>query len=338
MTAGGRYRGRRPVALALATALAVVSGAHAASAQTEPPAAYPSRNILLVVPFAAGGPPDVIARVLAQSMSETLGRSIVVENRPGASTTIGTVSVTRAPPDGHTLLASSLSMVVVPYVMAKPGFDPVVDLKPISLTGISPQTLVVGNALPVKSARDLAAFATERPHDVKAAHTGIGTSTHLGLLALMQAGKFQTLQVPYRGASQAISDIVAGHISLLMTAPSTSIGLARDGKVRVLGVTGDKRLMALPEVPTLKEQGLHLASLDNGVWFGLSAPAGTPDPIVAKLNDAVRLALTDPKVAATLVRNDTIAAPSTPQAFAKLIDEQIAVWRDVLRKAGVKPE
>lgn len=337
MTAAGR-KTRRLAALALPLALAVAFGSGPAAAQADQGATYPSRNILLVVPFAAGGPPDVIARVLAHSMSETLGKSIVVENRPGASTTIGTVSVVRAPPDGHTLLASSLSMVVVPYVMAKPGFDPIADLKPISLTGISPQTLVVGNALPVRSAIELAAYAKGQPHEIKAAHTGIGTSTHLGLLALMQAGGFQTLQVPYRGAAQAISDIVAGHISMLMTAPSTSIGLAREGKVRVFGVTGDKRLSALPEVPTLKEQGLHLASLDNGVWFGLSAPAGTPDPIVRKLNAAVRSALVDPKVAETLNKNDTIAMPSTPEAFAGLIEEQISVWREVLRRAGVKPE
>lgn len=299
---------------------------------------YPSRNILLVVPFAAGGPPDVIARVLANSMSETLGKSIVVENRPGASTTIGTVSVTRAPADGYTLLASSLSMVVVPFVMAKPGFDPVADLKPVSMTGISVQTLVVGNALPVTSANDLVAFAKQKPHEVKAAHTGIGTSTHLGLLALMQAGGFQTLQVPYRGAAQAISDIVANHISLLMTAPSTSVGLALEGKVKVLGVTGHKRISALPGVPTLKESGLDLSSLDDGVWFGLSAPAGTPDPVIDKLNAAARKALGDKAVIDILAKNDTTTAPSTPQAFGKLVQDQIGVWREVLSKAGVKPE
>lgn len=307
-------------------------------AQGEPASAYPSRNILLVVPFAAGGPPDVIARVLGQSMSETLGKTIVVENRPGASTSIGTTAVTRAAPDGYTLLASSLSMVVVPLVVAKPGFDPVNDLKPISLTGFSPQTLVINPALPIKSAQELVAFAKQRPADIKAAHTGVGTSTHLGLLALMQAGGFSTLLVPYRGAAQAISDIVAGHISLLMTAPSTSIGLAREGKVRILGVTGGKRLGALPDVPTLKERGLHLTSLDDGVWFGLSAPAGTPDPIVGKLNAAVRKALAEKSVADTLARNDTTTAPSSPQEFDTLIRAQIGVWREVLRKAGIKPE
>jgi|LNFM01.1.fsa_nt_gb tripartite-type tricarboxylate transporter receptor subunit TctC len=331
-------RGARACAVLFALPAAAIALSQPAQAQTEPPENYPSRNILLVVPFAAGGPPDVIARVLAPSMSETLGRTIIVENRPGASTTMGTLAVTRAAPDGYTLLASSLSMVVVPYVLAKPGFDPLVDLKPISTTGSSPQTLVVDQALPIRTAAELVAFARRNPTDIKAAHTGIGTSTHLGLLALMQAGNFSTLPVPYRGASQAISDIVAGHISLLMTAPSTSIQLARDGKVRLLGLTGTKRMSAMPELPTLKEQGLDLSSLDAGVWFGLSAPAGTPDPIVSKLNAATRKALEDKTVTETLARNDTTTFASTPQEFDKLIRDQIVVWREVMRKAGIKPE
>lgn len=309
-----------------------------ALAQAEPPSAYPSRNILLVVPFAAGGPPDVIARVLAPSMAETLGKSIVVENRPGASTTIGTLAVTRAAPDGYTLLASSLSMVVVPYVLANPGFDPVADLKPIGVTGSSPQTLVINPALPIKSTEDLVAFARKNPDGIKAAHTGIGTSTHLGLIALMQAGGFQTVLVPYRGAAPAISDIVAGHISLLMTAPSTSIALAREGKVRLLGVTGRKRIGAMPDLPTLNERGLDLASLDDGVWFGLSAPAGTPDPIIDKLNAAVTKALGDKAIVEILAKNDTTPAPGTPQAYGKLIRDQVAVWRALMQRAGIKPE
>ena len=304
----------------------------------EPPSAYPSRNILLVVPFAAGGPPDVIARVIGPSMSETLGKSIIVENRPGASTTIGTLAVTRAAPDGYTLLASSLSMVVVPYVLARPGFDPLTDLKPISLTGSSPQTLVINPALPIATPQELVVFAKADPEGIKAAHTGIGTSTHLGLLALMQAGGFQTVLVPYRGAAPAISDIVAGHISLLMTAPSTSVALAREGKVRLLGVSGRKRISAMPELPTLAERGLHLTSLDDNVWFGLSAPAGTPDAIIDKLNAAVRKALADKAVVDTLANNDTAVAAGTPQEYDKLIRDQIVVWREVMRKAGIKPE
>ena len=333
-----RMRRRSRLAALIVAQIAANIASIGAHAQSEPASAYPSRNITLVVPFAAGGPPDVIARVLAPSMGEMLGRSIIVENRAGASTSIGTASVARAAPDGYTLLASSLSMVVVPYVLAKPGFDPLADLQPISLTGFSPQTLVVDKSLPLRTAEDLVAFAKADPTGIKAAHTGIGTSTHLGLLALMQAGGFQTLQVPYRGAAQAISDIVAGHISLLMTAPSTSVALALEGKVRLLGVTGGKRLAALPDMPTLRESGLHLASLDDGVWFGLSAPMGTPDAIIDKLNAAVRKALGEKSVVEILARNDTTTAASTPQAFGKLIQDQIGVWREILRKAGVKPE
>ena len=337
---GGGPKSAIAYALALNTLAAafVFATLGIAHAQSEPASAYPSRNITLVVPFAAGGPPDVIARVLAPSMGEALGRSIIVENRAGASTSIGTASVARAAPDGYTLLASSLSMVVVPYVLAKPGFDAVADLKPISLTGFSPQTLVVDKSLPLRTVEELVAFAKANPTGIKAAHTGIGTSTHLGLLALMQAGGFETLQVPYRGAATAISDIVAGHISLLMTAPSTSVALALEGKVRLLGVTGGKRIAALPDMPTLKESGLHLASLDDGVWFGLSAPIGTPDAIVDKINAAARKALSEKLVAETLARNDTTTAASTPQAYGTLIRDQIVVWREVMRKAGIKPE
>lgn len=299
---------------------------------------YPSRNILLVVPFAPGGPPDVIARVIAPSLGTTLGRSVVVENRVGASTSIGTVSVARAAPDGYTLLASSLAMVVVPFILSKPGFDPLADLKPISSTGTSVQTLVMSPALPILTVSDLVSYARAKPNEIRAAHAGIGTSPHLGLVALMQAADIQLLMVPYRGAAQAISDVVAGHVGMLMTAPSTSIALARDGKVRVLGVTGDKRLTALPEVPTLKESGFHLKSFDAGVWFGLSAPAGTPDGIVAKLQAAVEKAVQEAEVRDTLAKSDIVTHSSTPQAYGQLIAEQLVMWRDVIKQAGIRPE
>ncbi|CAN0449009.1 unnamed protein product, partial [Phaeothamnion confervicola] len=237
-------------ALALAAlGLAVAATPGPALAQQEAAEAFPSRNITLLVPFPPGGPPDVIARILAVPMGEALGKSIVVENRPGASTSLASQAVARAAPDGYTILATDMSMAVVPHILAKPGFDPLKDFKYLGRTALTVLTIVATPGLPVTTAQELVALSKSKPGDIKIAHTGIGTPPHLGAVAFIMATGADLLLVPYRGAALAIADVVGGHVTMLATAPSTSIQLAKDGKVRMLGVTGGKRLAALPDVP-----------------------------------------------------------------------------------------
>jgi tripartite-type tricarboxylate transporter receptor subunit TctC len=293
---------------------------------------------MIVVPYPPGGPPDVIARLLGPPLTEILGKPIVIENRPGASTTIGAASVARATPDGYTLLASDIAQTVAPSTIANLSFDPVKDLKPVVMTTQSVFTVVVDPTLPIKTIADLVAYSKSKPDAIKAGHSGIGTPPHLYTLSVINSTGAQMLLVPYRGIAQAVTDVVAGHIQLISSAPSTTVALTLDGKVRMLGVSGKARLVQLPDVPTFKELGLALKGFEQDTWFGIHAPAGTPDPIVAKLNAAINKALADKTVIERLGKVDIRTAGGTPEAFGKLFGEQVETWREVLNRAGVKPQ
>ena len=328
---------RRMTSAILGLALLAVLGTSPAGAQ-EAASAYPSRNILIIVPYPPGGPPDVIARLLGPPLAKELGQSLIVENRPGASTTIAASAVARATPDGYTLLSSDIAQTVAPSIVANPGFDPVKDLKPVIQTTNSVFTVVIDPKLPIKTIADLVAYSKSKPDAIKAGHSGIGTPPHLYTLSVMNSTGATMLLVPYRGIALAVADVVGGHIQLISSAPSTTVNLTLDGKVRMLGISGDKRLAALPDVPTFKEQGLALRGFDQDTWFGIHAPGATPDPIVAKLNAALNKALADKDVVDKLAKVDIRTAGGTPEAFGKLWAEQIVTWRDVLKNAGVKPE
>lgn len=328
---------RRMTPAIMGLALLPALGTSPSSAQ-EATSAYPSRNILIIVPYPPGGPPDVIARLLGPIIQKDLGQSLIVENRPGASTTIAASAVARATPDGYTLLASDIAQTVAPSIMANPGFDPAKDLKPVIQTTNSVFTVVIDPKLPIKSIAELVAYSKSKPDAIKAGHSGIGTPPHLYTLSVINSTGANMLLVPYRGIALAVQDVVGGHIQLISSAPSTTVNLTLDGKVRMLGISGDKRLAALPDVPTFKEQGLALKGFEQDTWFGIHAPGGTPDPIVAKLNAALNRALADKDVIDKLAKVDIRTAGGTPEAFGKLWAEQIVTWREVLKNAGVKPE
>lgn len=295
--------------------------------------AYPSRTITLVVAFPPGGPPDVVARIFAPALSQSLGKPVVVENRPGASASIAGASVARAEPDGHTLLSADLSFVVSPYVVPSITYDPMKDFKPVVLMARTGLTMVIDPAAGIMTPQDLVAAARKNPSAIKAAHTGIGTPPHLGLMSFLQATGVEVLQVPYKGAAQAIQDIVAGHITLLCTGPSTSVELTKAGKVRMLGVTGSKRLVELPGVPTFGESGIDMGGMKDGQYFGIAAPAATSDAIVAKLNAAVNKALDDAQIRAQLEKVAFEGAGGTAAEFAAMLMAQSAYWKTAM--AGV---
>ena len=299
--------------------------------------AFPSRTITWLVPYPPGGPPDVIARVFAGGMSKALGQPIVIENRPGASTAIATVALTRSQPDGYTILSTDIAQSVAPHILKKPGFDPLVDLKPIGVTTRAMQTLAVSPNFPARTAAELVALAKEKPGTVKVAHSGVGVPPHLTAVAFMEATGAPLSLVLYRGIAQGMSDVVGGHVDMLFTGSALTGNLAKEGKLRILGVTGTKRLASLPDVPTLEEAGVKLKAMQDGNWFGIAAPAGTPDAVIAKLNAAMFAAGKDPEIVEHLGKLDITVDTTAPEVMGQMMRVEHDYWRETFKAFGVKP-
>lgn len=325
----------RPLA-AVAGALLLLAGVGPALSQSAED--YPTRPITIVVPYPPGGPPDVIARIVASSMEAQLGKAIVIENRPGAATALGTAYAARAQADGYTLLAVEPSFVVVPSTQLKPGYDPVKSFRPVSLTGRTFHTLGVATNVPVASVQELVNYANAHPEHIKMGHSGVGTPPYLSALSFVQATDAKILLVPYRGTALVVNDVVGGHVSGVFTGPSTTAALAKQGKLKILGVTGRSRLATLPDVPTFLESGIEMKGVNDGIWFGLVAPAGTPDPIIARLNAVAEKASHDKAVIEKLQAQGIDPAWTTPKAMGDQVAGELAHWHDALVKAGVKPE
>jgi tripartite-type tricarboxylate transporter receptor subunit TctC len=310
----------------------------AGSAHAQDPGSFPSRNITLVVPFAAGGPPDAIARVVAAGLGKSLGKPVIVENKPGASTSIASTYVARSAPDGHTLMAVDISFAVTPYIVANLGVDPLKDFRPVGLSAKSVFTLIASPSLPTPTVADFVKLTKEKGEDVKIGHTGIGTTPHLAAVTFMRATGTAPLLVPYRAVAEATTNVLAGHISAVFSAASTAVGLAKERKAHVLGVTGGKRMSAMPDVPTFAENGIQMKGFEDGSWYGIVAPAGTPDAIVAKLNAALNEAVHDAEAKEKLAAAGIELTSGNPQTFRDFIASQHAYWGETLRAAGVKPE
>jgi len=298
---------------------------------------YPTRPITIVVPYPPGGPPDVIARLFSVPLAKELGRTIIVENRPGAATTLATSHVARAAADGYTLLAVEPSLVVTPHTIAQIGFDPIKDFRPVGLWGRTYHTLGVAMNVPAKTVGELIKLASLKPDTVKIGHSGVGTPPFLSALSFIQATGADIQLVPYRGTALVVNDVVGGHVSGVFTGPSTTANLASQDKLKILGVTGYKRLAAIPDVPTFLESGIKMEGVNNGIWFGVVAPAATPEPIVSKLNAAIRKAAQDQEIIRKLEAQGIEAVATTPAEMGKQIASEFAHWRDALAKAGVKP-
>jgi tripartite-type tricarboxylate transporter receptor subunit TctC len=329
----------RPNRLAVLGAVAGIFGAaQGAVAQTaEPATAYPSRAITLLVGFAPGGPTDVIARAVATPLADVLGQPVVIENRAGAGGGLSAQALARAVPDGYTLGSFDIALLVAPLFNAGLNYDPVKDFSPIIISARTPLSFVASPALSFKTVPELVAEARAKPDSLKLAHSGVGSPPHLAAAVFLQSSATKMLLVPYRGAAPAIQDVVAGHVSLLFTAPSTAIGLAREGKVRMIGVTGRERTKSMPEVPTLLESGVSMGGLDNNQWFGIAAPAGTPPAIVAKINAAANRVLADKALQERIAKLDFTVAGGTVAEAESLGKSQAEYWRKTLTATGVKP-
>jgi tripartite-type tricarboxylate transporter receptor subunit TctC len=321
---------RRNFLYLAAGAAALLAVARIARAQ-----AYPTRPVRIIVGFAAGGPADIVARLIAQWLSERLGQPFVVENRTGAATNIAAEAVARSPPDGYTLLFVTSANAVNTTLYEKLSFNLSRDIVPVASLIRAPSVLEVNPSVPAKTVPEFIAYAKANPGKLTMASSGIGTASHLfGELFKFMTG-VNMLHVPYRGAAPAVTDVVAGQVQVYFDPIPNSIGYIRAGKVRPLAITSATRSEALPDVPTVSES---VPGYEASFWYGVGAPKATPAEIVEKLNKEVNAALADPKMKARFAELGATALPGPPADFGKLIAEETEKWGKVVKFANIKPE
>jgi tripartite-type tricarboxylate transporter receptor subunit TctC len=297
---------------------------------------YPSRPIMLVVPYPPGGGNDVIGRIVAGRMSAALGQQIMVENRGGAGGTIATRQVARAAPDGYTLLVATSSLAINPSIYPDVGYDPRKDFTPIGLMAMSQNVLLVHPSVAASSVGGLIARARQAPGRLTFASTGGGNSVQLAAQLFAAMAGVTLTQVPYKGNAPALTDLLGGHVDIMFSPLPAAVGLVGDGKVRALAVTGSRRSPLFPDLPTIAEAGLP--GYESELHYGIVAPAGVPRPIVDKLNAALHGALEAADVRQHLSAAGAEVLPSTPDAYAADIAAEEAKWSPIVRKAGVKAE
>ena len=297
---------------------------------------YPDRPIRIVVPYLAGGGVDTAARVVGQPLGEQLGQSVLIDNRPGAATNIGSDMVAKAKPDGYTLLLANASQVANVSLYSKMPYDLQKDLASVVLIGSAPLIMLVHPSLPVKSVKDLIALAKARPDELNYASAGIGSPTHIAPELFKWMARVRMTHIPYKGGSQAVIDLIAGRITLYFAASSTGLPLVKSGKARALGVTGLKRFAPLPDIPTVSEGGLPGYEIGN--WFALLAPSATPKDVIAKLNAAANAALKKAEVVERLNSAGVEVIGGSPQVLDAFIKREIVTYEKIVRAANIKPE
>jgi tripartite-type tricarboxylate transporter receptor subunit TctC len=294
---------------------------------------YPSRPIRVIVPQSAGGSTDVIARIVAQKMAESLGQTVIVDNRPGAGSLNGIEIVANAAPDGHTLLSVAASFTINPALHKKLPFDPVRDFTPISQLATLPHILIVHPSVPVSSVKDLIALARNKPGQLNYASSGVATSTHMAAELFMYMTETSMVNVPFKGGAPAMVGMLSGQCQLNFATISTALPHVRSGKMRALAVTTAKRSVAAPEFPTIAEAGVP--GYEHGSWVGLLATAKVPQPIITRLNAEAVKAVHAPEIKAALLRDGLEATGTTPADYAAIIKTEIAKWMKVARAAGI---
>lgn len=299
-------------------------------------APWPAQPVKIIVPYATGGTVDFSARLVAQRLSESTGKSFVVENKPGATGTIGTQQVAAAAPDGHTLLANDTSYAMLPALFTKLPWDHANGFAPVTTLLVTPVVAAVPAASPYRTMRDLVEAARANPRKINFGSGGVGSSTHLNAEYFRKLAGVELTHVPYKGAGDAMRGILTAEIDLLLAASPTVISQVKGGKVRALAVSGSARASAFPDVPTLAESGVAGYEITN--WFGLAAPRGTPRETVAQIHAAVTKALADPGVRERIASQGAEPGGIAPEAFAKFIADETRRWSELAKAAGVKPE
>jgi tripartite-type tricarboxylate transporter receptor subunit TctC len=319
--------------------LTTVAAIAAAAAALAPAAAqdYPNRPITLVVPYAAGGGNDVMARAAADRMSKTLGQQIVIENRGGAGGSIATRQIAKSAPDGYTLgLGGTGTLAINPTLYPNVGYDPRKDFAPVGLIATSALVVLVNPSVPAKSIAELIALAKEKTGQINYASAGAGSGIHLGSEYFASRAGIKITHVPYKGSGPALTDLLGGHVMIYFSSLPPAITLMNQGKVRALAVTGAKRSALFPDLPTVAESGLP--GFEAVLHYGIVAPAGTPRPIIDKLNAALRAAVMSDELKQRIAADGAEPLPSTPEEYAADIDREETKWSEIVRKSGAKVE
>ena len=294
---------------------------------------YPERPIRLIVPFSPGGTSDLMGRVVGQRLGEALGTSVVVDNRSGAGGTIGAALAAQAAPDGYTLLVPHVGLAVNETLYAKKQYSAVKDLAPISLLGETPNAVVVSPSLPTKSMQDLIALAKKQPGKLTCSSAGVGSAAHLAMALLEYMGEIKLTHVPFKGGGPSMIAVIANEVNFSIPAYPTAVPHLKSGKLRILAVTGAKRERTVPEVPTVAEAGVP--GYEFGIWFAMFAPAATPKPIIARLNEELVRALASPDMREKLAQTGVNAESSTPEQLQKHLRAEVAKWAKVVKAAGI---
>ncbi len=305
-----------------------------AVAQSGKPA-YPNRAVRIVIPFAPGGGADITARTISPLLAERLGQPVIIDNRPGASTIIGTELVAKAAPDGHTLLLVTSTLTINPSLHASLPYDTLRDLAPVSQVASTPYVLVVHPSLPIRSVKELIALARVKPGQVSYASVGNGSSTHLATEMFTSMARVSMIHVPYKGSAPALTELIGGHVMMYLGSMPASLPQARAGKLRALAVTGAARSPAAPELPTIAESGLPGYAFT--AWYGVLAPGATPDVVRERLASEIRRAVEVKEVRTRLLADGSEPVGSTPEAFAAVIRDDIERHRRIVQDARIKP-
>lgn len=313
----------------LLAAFAVLLAADGALAQ-----AYPSKPIRFVVPYPPGGPTDILGRAVAQALTESMGQTVVVENKPGASGMIGAEQVAKATPDGYTILVNASIHVINPSLFSKTTFDAMKDFEPVTQIATVPLILVVGQSVPANSVKELIALAKASPGKLAFASSSIGAAPHLAGELLKRMAGIDIVHVPYKGSGPATSDLIGGHVTMMIDSMPSSIAHVKAGKLKVLGVSTAKRVPALPDVPTIAESGLP--GFDIATWYGVWAPAKTPKEIVSKVSTEIAKGLKRADMKERLAGLGAEGVGSTPAEFAAYCESEFQRWAKVVKDSGAK--
>jgi len=318
----------KPFLSVIALAMLALSGA--AQAQQ-----YPTRNVTMVVPFAAGGPTDTVARVVAQAMGKPMGQTVIVENKPSAGGILAPEQVKNARPDGYTILIHHIGMATIPTLYRQLRFNPLTDFEYIGLINEVPMTIVAKPTMPAKDFKEFLAYIKANEDKVTYANAGIGAASHLCGMLFMNAIQTDFLTVPYKGTGPAMNDLLGGQVDFMCDQTTSTTSQIKGGKIKVYGVTSAKRVPSLPDIPTLQEQGLKGA--DVGIWHGLYAPKGTPKPVLDKLVSSLQAALREPDVQQRFTDLGAVTFPpdkQTPAALQAHLKSEIDKWAPLIKKAG----
>ncbi len=316
-----------------ATAVAMATASITAVAQ----APYPTKPVRLVVPYPPGGGNDTLARLFGQKLTEAFGQQVIVENRAGAGTTIGTTFVARSAPDGYTLLLSSIAThAFSPHLYAKPGYDALRDFAPVSLLVIAPTLLVVNPALPAKSLKELIALAKRRPGQIEFASAGTGSSAHMLGETFKSLAKIDIIQIPYKGGAPAIVGTISGEAQMLVDPAASALPHVKSGRLRPLAIARTSRLADLPQVPTFAEAGMP--EYTASAWYSVHAPAKTPADIVARLNKELVRAVSLPDIKDRLKDLGSDGVGNSQEEFGRFVADEHAKYGKLIKTMGIKPE